>query len=301
LNGSSQKLVTFPFQVVMASVTLIHPEKTFTVPVVHAMNKCSLFQKNPALLASPYRVQSLVTLSVFQDFLSLLEGNAIKIRSTNLTGLEGLCGEFGFTELAEKLSEFRASAGTKDTNDPDARGRIAGLEEKTDQHENTIAVLQDKLKQLSTDFQHLRSEVSTLRSVGAEMRTLSGEVCALKEEIAAGLRDRIAEQLSTKFDDLRKEVSALWTFQLAPGLDSRIISNFPEIFAEFRKFSLLWRGSRDGFKKEEFHRRCDDHPNTLTVILDTNGNIFGGFTPVKWESENGTARWMTVCEVLFSR
>jgi hypothetical protein len=69
-------------------------------------------------------------------------------------------------------------------------------------------------------------------------------------------------------------------------LDSQIISDIPEIFAEFqeKRFSLLWRGSRDGFKVKEFHVRCDGHSNTLTVILDTKGNIFGGFTPVRWES-----------------
>jgi hypothetical protein len=67
--------------------------------------------------------------------------------------------------------------------------------------------------------------------------------------------------------------------------DSRIISDFPEIFAEFRgkQFSLLWRGRRDGFKAKDFQRRCDGHSNTLTVILDTKGNIFGGFTPLEWE------------------
>jgi hypothetical protein len=55
LNGSSDKLVTFHSQVVMASVTLIHPEKTFTVPLLQTTDKCSLFQSNPALLASPDR------------------------------------------------------------------------------------------------------------------------------------------------------------------------------------------------------------------------------------------------------
>jgi hypothetical protein len=76
--------------------------------------------------------------------------------------------------------------------------------------------------------------------------------------------------------------------------DSQIISEFPAIFAEFRgkRFKLLWRGSRDGFSASQFHGRCDGHANTLTVILDTEGNIFGGFTPVEWESrewngENG--------------
>jgi hypothetical protein len=60
------------------------------------------------------------------------------------------------------------------------------------------------------------------------------------------------------------------------------------MFAEFRKtqFSLLWRASRDGFESLEFDCRCDGHANTLTVILDTNENIFGGVTPVKWESQD---------------
>jgi hypothetical protein len=68
--------------------------------------------------------------------------------------------------------------------------------------------------------------------------------------------------------------------------DSRIISHFPEIFAEFlgEQFSFLWRGSRDGFGAKEFHRLCDGRANTLSVILDTEGTIFGGFAPVEWES-----------------
>jgi hypothetical protein len=72
-----------------------------------------------------------------------------------------------------------------------------------------------------------------------------------------------------------------------PGpLDSLIVSSFPALFTEFsrKQFSLLWRGSRDGFKASNFHGRCDGHANTLTVVLDTDGNTFGGFTPVEWES-----------------
>jgi hypothetical protein len=80
--------------------------------------------------------------------------------------------------------------------------------------------------------------------------------------------------------------AAEWIAHPLRVFDSRIISGIPEIFAEFRKkqIYLLWRGSRDGFGSKEFHRRCDGHTNTLTVILDTEGNIFGGFTPVGWES-----------------
>jgi hypothetical protein len=55
----------------------------------------------------------------------------------------------------------------------------------------------------------------------------------------------------------------------------------------------LWRGSRDGFGARNFHSRYDCHANTLTLILaaaseyDVGGFVFGGFTPVKWESTAG--------------
>jgi hypothetical protein len=73
------------------------------------------------------------------------------------------------------------------------------------------------------------------------------------------------------------------------GWDSEIVSDFPAIFEDFREqtFTLLWRGGRDGFRTTDFHSRCDGHANTLIVILDTNGNIFGGFTPLKWFSGGG--------------
>jgi hypothetical protein len=71
------------------------------------------------------------------------------------------------------------------------------------------------------------------------------------------------------------------------GFASLIVADFPAIFADLygNRFALLWRGSRDGFRARDFHGRCDGHAPTLTLIEDTDGNIFGGFTPVKWASE----------------
>jgi hypothetical protein len=70
------------------------------------------------------------------------------------------------------------------------------------------------------------------------------------------------------------------------GFASLIVADFPALFAEFhgKRSTLLWRGSRHGFDAGDFHGRCDGHANTLTLIEDTAGNIFGGFTPVEWES-----------------
>jgi hypothetical protein len=53
------------------------------------------------------------------------------------------------------------------------------------------------------------------------------------------------------------------------------------------KWTLLYRGTRDGFGAANFHSKCDDHNNTLT-ILKAHGTsyIFGGLTTVTWESSH---------------
>jgi hypothetical protein len=101
-----------------------------------------------------------------------------------------------------------------------------------------------------------------------------------------------SDGLCTFFDHLAHPPESVWLslpFRqlLRPvGFDSLIVSHFPNIFAEFlpMRFSLLWQGSRDGFGARDFHSRCDGDANSLTVILDTNGNVFGGFRPVEWDS-----------------
>jgi hypothetical protein len=107
-----------------------------------------------------------------------------------------------------------------------------------------------------------------------------------------------AEGLSLLADHFEIPPQSIWEWAAEviahPSFSgSLIISDFPTIFAEFRgkHFQLLWRGSRDGFSVSDFHGRCDGHANTLTVILDRKGNIFGGFTPVEWESRKWDGKY----------
>jgi hypothetical protein len=58
-----------------------------------------------------------------------------------------------------------------------------------------------------------------------------------------------------------------------------LLSWFPN-----KLFSLLYRGSRDGFMCQDFHSRCDNKGETLVLILTVNGNIFGGWTPLNRDS-----------------
>jgi hypothetical protein len=118
-----------------------------------------------------------------------------------------------------------------------------------------------RIDSLESAIVHLRTEVVTLHSVSNDSHQLSAEVGELRTAVSQ-LKDCVR-----------------W-------FESTIVSQLPPLFTEFnlKRFTLLWRGSRDGFSASEFHLRCCGRANTLTIIEDTKGNIFGGFTPLKWES-----------------
>jgi hypothetical protein len=98
--------------------------------------------------------------------------------------------------------------------------------------------------------------------------------------------DQHVAEVGVEVGNLREALKEVRALAEPTGWNSAIVPDFPKLFEDFKKkqFALLWRGSCDGFGAGDFHNRCDGHPNTLTVILDRKGNIFGGFTPVEWES-----------------
>ncbi len=61
---------------------------------------------------------------------------------------------------------------------------------------------------------------------------------------------------------------------------------------------MLWRGSRDGFDADTFHRLCNGIPNTLVLVKSTTGCIFGGFTRVHWQQ--GFASYSDASAFIFS-
>jgi hypothetical protein len=54
-----------------------------------------------------------------------------------------------------------------------------------------------------------------------------------------------------------------------------------------KELKLLYRASRDGFKAENFHSKCDNIPKTLTIIkVKDKPHIFGGYTEATWEGND---------------
>jgi hypothetical protein len=290
----------------MALVALVHPREQAQVSVVTVMVKCTLFQNKPALLTAPYRVESPIPSEVFRTFVSGLEGVAVEITAANWAPLSLLSEEFGFDSLAADLSAFRPPVQAMPVvGDGEARSRIGDLEERALGRDREIAALQAELVSSEEKIARLSSAVESLR---AALETAESRTSAKAAELDLGHSRLQSEsaRLSSALESLRAEVSAQKARSTTPspaasspaptiaapapipapaGIDSAIVPQIPALFAEFdgKRCKLLWRGSRDGFGVKDFHGRCDGRPNTLTLVEDTGGNIFGGFTPVEWE------------------
>jgi hypothetical protein len=134
---------------------------------------------------------------------------------------------------------------------------------------------------LSSRLLQFKQSTKPKRNEGTETRE---RITALEERTAA--LEKQGQQRDSDFEVLQGIVARFIENKGCNSLDSVIILDFPQFFGLIRgrHFKILWRGSRDGFTVKDFHRQCDSHTNTLIVILDTKGNIFGGFTPVEWES-----------------
>ena len=54
----------------------------------------------------------------------------------------------------------------------------------------------------------------------------------------------------------------------------------------YKKMELLFRGTRDGMTNTAFHNKCDNQGQTLTLIKNDKGYIFGGYASISWKNES---------------
>ncbi|KAK8805320.1 hypothetical protein WA158_001977 [Blastocystis sp. Blastoise] len=69
----------------------------------------------------------------------------------------------------------------------------------------------------------------------------------------------------------------------------RYIHQLREWVGEEKKWKLLFRASEHDYSSSEFHRYCDHHGETITLIRqlghNSQQNIFGGYTSQNWEND----------------
>jgi hypothetical protein len=179
--------------------------------------------------------------------------------------------EFHAEAFADRLAQFHHSAAAPAFPDACAQARILALEDGARQRDREIARLSARFARVEASIARLFAAVDSVRPGLCPQAPAPDADCDSGRSLGAA-----PEPLP---------VPVLEAPARSAGLGSAIVSGFPALFADFRgrRFELLWRGSRDGFRADDFHRRCDWHSNTLSIILDARGHVFGGFTPSQWE------------------
>jgi hypothetical protein len=184
-------------------------------------------------------------------FVSAIDGEAVELANESIKRLSALCDEFEFRSLSQRL----------ETCFPKLKARMGRL------------TITNALKSLLS----AQEPTAPAPPPSTAPKKKAGPAAALSRVRAQAARPAPAPAPAPARPNAVP--AAHWS-------NSVIVPDFPKLFEDFKdqKFTLLWRGSRDGFKAKTLHRHCDWQPNTLTVILDTKGNIFGGFIPVTWET-----------------
>jgi hypothetical protein len=139
-----------------------------------------------------------------------------------------------------------------------------------------LGLLIDSGLDRSEFFCHL--EVQFLTSTGISRFTEELKFESLTEDIWQKVVSR-----------LKSENRSVGDRHIHSRIDSSIVKIIPPVLRDFggKSWTLLYRGSRDGFGSSTFHSKCDGQANTVTLIESTKGYVFGGFTPLSWDS-NGS-------------
>ncbi|CAF1070043.1 unnamed protein product [Adineta steineri] len=106
--------------------------------------------------------------------------------------------------------------------------------------------------------------------------------------------NRIAKQLADRYrssstSHIGKDLVIFSGNGTLLNKEQQILIN--ELFQKEKKWSLIYKATRDGFESNDFHRLCNNRGATLTLIKARNrlsmkkrNSIFGGYTTIPWSS-----------------
>jgi len=101
-------------------------------------------------------------------------------------------------------------------------------------------------------------------------------------------RELLKEAQFYCLDDMIKELSTPTTFFVGGSLLS---SEHQKKLNEWygnpnQQWTLLYKGSANGFQAANFHSLCNSKGPTISVMKSTSNHLFGGYSPIAWTSRN---------------
>jgi hypothetical protein len=125
-----------------ARATLVVNGTALEVNAASLVRACKLFAENLILLQTPYSVRSSSSVSIVEDFVSIVEGGKVVITPQNFSDLWLLSDEFGFEVLQKKFFELRC------LSEHEVHERLQTHDEELVKHEQRLAALESRFQSL---------------------------------------------------------------------------------------------------------------------------------------------------------
>ena len=148
---------------------------------------------------------------------------------------------------------------------------------------NELTVIKDKLKNLEENKNKKEKEQKVLEEkiINLEKENIllkkncdiqNNEIKILKEEI---------EYIKKYYNKKKKIKSVIIEDNELDFIESAIKSRINKNIKEIKK---IYQATIDGAEPTDFHSKCDNISNTLTIVKSIGNKRFGGFTSNSWDS-----------------
>ena len=229
-----------------------------------------IIKRNEENLSINFKVLYLLKTSNVEIFLNLEK------KEVNDT-IKDICNEINL--MREKTEKFEKNIEKKIDDE---------IKEQNNKFVEEIKNLKEENKKLLDEMKTLKEEVNGIRQIKDELKTineLKNENNIFKEE---------NKYLREELEKLMKIVSPL-NYKMRNMYNRSIlfdINEFEMVKLEIEKkkgqsvkgLKKLYQATIDGGECSIFHKKCDNIPNTLTIIKSAGYRRFGGFTTVEWDT-----------------
>ena len=136
------------------------------------------------------------------------------------------------------------------------------------------------------DKEIINNLVNKVNNLEKKVETLNNELIKNKKDI---------EILFKEIKEL-KEKKEIKNEKISNNIDSKIVNNEEiEFIVNYLQqtslyqnkkinFNLLYRGTRDGDNTINLHQKCDKYKNVIILMKSEQGNRYGGYSNIGWES-----------------
>lgn len=191
--------------------------------------------------------------------------------------------EEGKGDLTNKLETLKKRHKDVKTQYDTLSKKAKEIQKKIAQIKQTNDVSNEGIKKYQEQLEPLMKEIKEEQDKASK---LDQSIAELKEQEKKKKAELI--QLNKAAKDLEELISKS---NLLSSLSSKILKTNEEIellsswinLKPFKSMKLLYQASRDGYLSNIFHKNVDGYSNTITLLLDKRGMVFGGFTTRSWD------------------